>query len=462
LTSRKRLFGFTKQHITQHIANQYITQHDPPHTTIMDYEETVNYLFNIAPVFEHVGAKAYKAGLENTLALDEHFGHPHKRFKSIHIAGTNGKGSCSHTVAAMLQAAGWKVGLYTSPHLVDFRERIRVNGVCASEDYVVDFVRRKRGFFEGLNPSFFELTTAMAFDHFAKQGVDYAVVEVGLGGRLDCTNIITPILSVITNISLDHTQFIGTTLPQIAREKAGIIKSGVPVIVGETTSETRPVFEAKASEVGAPIIFAEDCNEIISHSALPHGGMRYTTKHYGELTGELGGTCQAKNTNTLLCVAETLKKLHAIDNDTYIFKAFSHVCGMTGLHGRWEHLHTKPTVVCDTGHNVGGWQYLCQQIKAQPCRALRIVFGMVDDKDINGVMSLLPRNATYYFTRANSKRAITETIVKALAEKHGLKGECYADVPTAYEQALGDASDDDFIFIGGSSYIVADILSYLK
>ena len=278
----------------------------------MDYQETVEYLYNSTPVFEHVGAVAYKEGLENTLAMDEHFGHPHRSYKTIHIAGTNGKGSCSHTLAAILQAAGYKVGLYTSPHLVDFRERIRVNGQMISEKRVVDFVADHRAFFEPLHPSFFELTTAMALLYFKEQQVDVAVIEVGLGGRLDCTNIITPVLSVITNISLDHTQFLGHTLEKIAGEKAGIIKIGVPVVVGETQAETAPVFQAKAEQQGAPILFAEHNREVTNWQFSQQGGIDYQTRSLGALHGQLGGEYQAKNTNTILAAIDVLQgKAHA-------------------------------------------------------------------------------------------------------------------------------------------------------
>lgn len=427
--------------------------------TTMDYKETVDYLFNSTPVFEHVGASAYKEGLSNTLALDEHFGHPHQQFKTIHVAGTNGKGSCSHTLAAILQSDGYKVGLYTSPHLVDFRERIRVNGQCISEKYVVDFVEKERYFFEPLHPSFFELTTALAFKYFAEQHVDIAVIEVGLGGRLDCTNIITPILSVITNISFDHTQFLGNTLAKIAGEKAGIIKEDVPVVIGETVAETKPVFIEKAHEKNSPICFAEDEQEVISAEPTDDGGMIYHTRHYGNLHGELGGIYQEKNTNTVLCAVNHIANI--IRNKDSIETGLSNVCALTGLTGRWQRIQNNPTVICDTGHNVGGWQYLSHQLNEQKCKRLRIVFGMVDDKDINTVMSMLPSDAVYYFTRATSKRAIPENKVKDIANKFRLDGNTYPNVAEAYQRALSEADEEDFIFVGGSSYIVADFLTYL-
>ena len=428
----------------------------------MNYQETVEYLFNSTPVFEKVGATAYKEGLSNTYELDKHFGHPHRQFKTVHVAGTNGKGSCSHTIAAILQAAGYRVGLYTSPHLVDFRERIRVNGECISEQYVVDFVEEERNFFEPLHPSFFELTTALAFKYFAEAKVDIAVIEVGLGGRLDCTNIITPILSVITNISLDHTQFLGDTLQKIAGEKAGIIKPNVPVVIGESNSETRPVFEAKAAENNAPIIFAEDTQEVLKAEHKPNGTMLYTTKSYGNISGELAGEYQQKNTNTVLHVVKYLKDVRIINNDDCVRAGFANVCEATGLMGRWQTIGKSPLVVCDTGHNVGGWQYLSSQIKSVECKALRIVFGMVDDKDIEHVMDMLPKNAVYYFAQATTHRAIPVAVVGEKAAAHDLHGTCYTSVDEAYEHALADADKDDFVFVGGSSYVVADLLTYLK
>ncbi len=408
----------------------------------MTYQETIEYLYNVTPVFEHTGASAYKEGLSNTLALDEHFGHPHRHYQTIHVAGTNGKGSCSHTLASILQEAGYKVGLYTSPHLVDFRERIRVNGQCISKERVVSFVKEERGFFEPLHPSFFELTTALAFKYFAEQKVDIAVIEVGLGGRLDCTNIIFPILSVITNISFDHTGFLGSTLAQIAGEKAGIIKQGVPVVIGEYNEETRPVFEEKANAMSAPLFFAQDTEELGK-----------------DIDFELKGDYQARNKQTILTAVEHLP--FGIDHES-IRRGFARVCENTGLAGRWQTIQEAPKVVCDTGHNVGGWQYLSRQIQAQPCRQLRIVFGMVDDKDIDTVMGLLPRQAVYYWTQADNHRAIPANRIAVLAREHGLWGKSYRQVAMAYRAALQEAEADDFIFVGGSSYVVADFLTAIE
>ena len=428
----------------------------------MNYQETLNYLYNSTPVFEHVGAVAYKEGLQNTLALDKHFNHPHTNFKTIHIAGTNGKGSCSHSLASILQEAGYKVGLYTSPHLVDFRERIRVNGQCISKERVVKFVEDERKFFEPLHPSFFELTTALAFKYFDEQKVDIAIIEVGLGGRLDCTNIISPILSIITNISFDHTQFLGDTLAKIAGEKAGIIKKGVPVIIGEANEETRPVFQSKANEVNSDIVFAEDNAIVTSSSPIVDGGRRYNLSNNSTLVGELSGDYQERNMNTILCACNILKQMNIIKNDDIIAKGLTNICKNTGLLGRWQTIQNNPTVVCDTGHNVGGWNYLAPQIKRQQCNQLRIVFGMVDDKDINSVMYLLPKNAIYYWTQAESKRAIKAERVAEIAIKHDLRGEIFDNVEVAYTKALQDSNKDDFVFVGGSSYIVADLLTFLS
>ena len=412
----------------------------------MTYKETIEYLFNSTPVFEHVGASAYKPGLQTTEILDAHYGHPHKNFKTIHIAGTNGKGSVSHSLASILQEAGYKVGLYTSPHLIDFRERIRVNGIPVSEEYVIRFVEdfkllnSKR--IHPLSPSFFELTTALAFKYFAEEKIDIAVIEVGLGGRLDCTNIITPILSVITNISFDHTQFLGNTLAQIASEKAGIIKHQVPVVIGETTKETRPVFENKAKEMDAPIFFAEEIDQ----------------SECDQYDFELKGSYQKKNLRTILCATKRLPFIHP----EHIQKGLTNVCKNTGLMGRWQTLSTNPLIICDTGHNVGGWKYLAPQISSVPCDRLHIVFGMVDDKDIRNVLSMLPKNAVYYFTQANNHRAIPAQQVGVLAKEYGLSGNTYPAVAQAYEEAKSSASEKDFIFIGGSSYIVADLLCHIS
>lgn len=410
----------------------------------MNYQETTEYLFNSTPVFEKIGAKAYKPGLQTTHALDEHFGHPHRQYKTIHIAGTNGKGSCSHTIAAILQSQGYKVGLYTSPHLVDFRERIRVNGECLPEQYVIDFVEENRAFFEPLHPSFFELTTAMAFKYFAEQKVDYAVIEVGLGGRLDCTNIITPVLSVITNISFDHTLFLGNTLAEIAGEKAGIIKPHVPVVIGEYIEETRPVFEKVAGEHHSPILFAQDEDTVM------------------EVDMELKGSYQERNRKTILAALKVLRQTMTI-SDEAIRNGFGHVCELTGLRGRWEKLGEAPLVICDTGHNLAGWKYLATQINDVDAQVKHIVFGMVDDKDVEHVLQLLrdklKNGVKFYWTQPSTKRAIPVEKLRDTALKYDLHGELYHSVKEAYMAAKANAKNDDFVFVGGSSYVVADLLS---
>ncbi|MGP1623459.1 bifunctional folylpolyglutamate synthase/dihydrofolate synthase [Bacteroides heparinolyticus] len=409
----------------------------------MDYQDTLTYLYNSTPMFQQVGGSAYKEGLENTLALDEHFGHPHRKFRTIHVAGTNGKGSCSHTIAAILQEAGYSVGLYTSPHLVDFRERIRVNGQPIPEEYVIRFVEEERCFFEPLHPSFFELTTAMAFRYFADVEIDVAVIEVGLGGRLDCTNIIHPDLCIITNISLDHTQFLGNTLPQIAREKAGIIKSDIPVVIGETTPETKAVFQKRAGEVNAPIYFAEE------NGREDYPGIEY----------ELKGLYQKKNSRTILTALPLLKEAGYRLDEQSVRRGFAHVTELTGLMGRWQKLQNHPTLICDTGHNVGGITYIVEQLKQQAFHNLHIIIGMVNDKDIQGVLALLPEDAIYYFTQASVKRALPANDLQKLAESAGLKGNCYPDVPSAVRAAQEKSLPEDFIFVGGSSFIVADLLA---
>lgn len=413
----------------------------------MTYNDTLEYLYNSTPVFERVGASAYKEGLYNTLQLDEHFNHPHRQYHTIHVAGTNGKGSTSHTLAAILQAEGYKVGLYTSPHLVDFAERIRINGEPIEHQYVVDFVHEHKAFFEPLHPSFFEIVTAMAFKYFADRDVDIAVVEVGLGGRLDCTNIITPILSIITNISYDHTALLGNTLGKIAAEKAGIIKQGIPVVVGEWNDETLPVFEKTARRHDARLILAD-------------------SRQNADF--QLKGTYQTRNLATILTAVRELQDMGIIAHESdAVSTGLNNVCSLTGLRGRWETIRQNPLVICDTGHNVAAWNYLSKQLsdthrecvsKNEEAR-MRIVFGMVDDKDIDTVLSLLPRNAIYYFCQASTHRAIPAQTVKEKAERHGIVGEAFMTVGKAYETALAQSKDCDFIFVGGSSYVVADFLT---
>lgn len=414
----------------------------------MTYSEATEYLFTSAPLFQNIGAGAYKEGLGNTEVLDEHFNHPHRSYKTIHVAGTNGKGSVSHTLAAILQSAGYRVGLYTSPHLVDFRERIRVNGEMIPEERVIRFVEEERYFFEPLHPSFFELTTSLAFKYFEEAGVEIAVIETGLGGRLDCTNIIRPILSIITNISFDHVQFLGNTLSAISKEKAGIIKQGIPVVIGETkgNEEVRQVFADKASETNSPILFADE----LWHTPVET---------------QLKGLCQEKNTQTILTALDFLmgKQEGCLEDNTLdiskenIRQGFAHVCELTGLMGRWQTLAESPLTICDTGHNVGGWEYLGKQLEGTP-GTLHIVIGMVGDKDIRKVVNMLPIRAKYYFTQASVARAMPVAEFAAIARKVGLKGDSYECVAHAYKAAKESASETDTIFIGGSTFVVADML----
>lgn len=424
----------------------------------MNYKQTIEYLYNQLPVFQQVGASAYKEGLDNTLALDDYFGHPHGNYRTIHVAGTNGKGSTSHLLAAVLQQSGYKVGLYTSPHLVDFRERIRVNGEKIAEQYVVDFVEKHCKSFEPIYPSFFELTMMMSFCYFADMKVDVAVIEVGLGGRLDSTNIITPDLSIITNISFDHTQFLGDTLEKIAGEKSGIMKNNVPVVIGETVPETRPVFELCAERTGAPLIFAEERNYILSAEHDSQYWL-FESKHYPHLKGELNGNVQIKNAATVLCAIEQLQNKGYIIPQNAVYDGFAHVVELTGLMGRWQVLkESLPKIVCDTAHNSGGMQYIADQLKNETYEKLHIVIGMVNDKDITAILKLLPKNAIYYFTRASIARALDEKNLQKQAEGFGLKGNTYPTVNDALFSVMRSVGENDFIYIGGSNFVVAEAL----
>ena len=409
----------------------------------MTYQETINYLYSAAPLFQNIGAGAYKEGLSTTKTLDAYFGHPHTTFQTIHVGGTNGKGSTSHSIAAVLQSAGYKVGLFTSPHLVDFRERIRVNGEMMEEEYVVQFVETHRHFFEPLYPSFFELTTAMAFRYFADQGVDIAVIEVGLGGRLDCTNIIRPLLSVITNISFDHTQFLGATLKEIATEKAGIIKPGIPIVVGEHGAESDLVFKEVAIQQNAPLYFAEDTDICVENIFF-----------------QLKGDCQKKNLRTICTALSILQEQLNISSE-HIREGLAHVCDLTHLMGRWQTLSTAPLTICDTGHNIGGWRYLAKRLQQfiDEGKQVHIVFGMVNDKDITHVVALLPKNARYYFTQASVNRALPAEKLMHVATNFNLKGATFANVTAAHQAAINNASPEDVIFIGGSTFVVADLLT---
>ena len=441
----------------------------------MNYNQAVQYLFDSAPMFQNVGAAAYKEGLGGTLALDAYFGHPHRQYRTIHVGGTNGKGSVTHTLAAILQAQGYRVGLYTSPHLVDFRERIRVNGKMISKQRVTRYVEELKASLLGGRLdggfSFFELATALAFQYFAEQKVDFAVIEVGLGGRLDCTNIITPVLSVITNISFDHVQFLGDTLPKIASEKAGIIKPGIPVCIGENINdEVKAVFQDKAKEVNAPITFAED-----RPSKSPLKGDFLFSPFKGESEGvfALTGLCQEKNRRTILTSVRLLREQGIEISDEAVRRGFAEVTTMTGLMGRWQTIGTKPLTICDTGHNVGGMQYIVRQldeIKNEKLKnknvgevRLHIVIGMVSDKDVSTVLSMLPKDAIYYFTQASVLRAMpAEELAKRALSIFNFQFSTYNDVATAYQASKANANEDDLIFIGGSTFIVADLLESLQ
>lgn len=426
----------------------------------MTYKEALDFLYTQLPVFQRVGADAYKPGLETSFSLAEAFGNPHKAFKSVHVAGTNGKGSVSHTIAAILQSSGYKVGLYTSPHLVDFRERMRVNGEMITEEEVVDFVERYRSMELDLHPSFFELTMMMAFEFFQRRHVDVAVVEVGLGGRLDSTNIITPSLSVITNISFDHMQFLGDTLEKIASEKAGIIKRGIPVVIGESSGSVRKVFADKARIENSPIRYADD-NPLYSEALSESDRIHYKETPYGDISGELSGDCQKKNTATILNALDELADQGWNISPEAVSKGFAEVCALTGLMGRWMKVGENPLVICDTGHNSGGWAYLSEQIEGCPGQK-HIVIGFVNDKAIDHILCMMPKNARYYFTQASVARALSAETLAAEAEKAGLHGGIYHTVDEAVDSALGNALSGDTVFIGGSTFVVADYLAALR
>lgn len=433
----------------------------------MTYNEATEFLYTQVPMFQRVGASAYKPGLETSIRLESLFGNPHEKFRSIHIAGTNGKGSTAHTLAAVLQCAGYKTGLYTSPHLVDFRERIRVNGEMIEETAVVDFVKRYKalvdvGKIQGQLPSFFELTMVMAFEYFAACNIDVAVVETGLGGRLDSTNIITPELSVITNISYDHTQFLGDTLEKIATEKAGIIKPGVPVVVGEAGHDSvRSIFVHKAEAENAPLLFASDrkCYDSCDTSGCK---ILYRNTPFGDITGELSGNYQQLNAATIITSLEVMRNIGFDISDANVQSGFANVCRITGLAGRWMKISDSPVTICDTGHNIGGWQHIVEQLEHWQGQR-HIVVGFVSDKDVSSVLQIMPNErVSYYFTQASIPRAMASEKLAAFAREYGLTGKCYATVADAYEAAKLASNPYDMIFVGGSTFVVADFLSVLK
>lgn len=428
------------------------------------YQEALDFLFSQLPMFSRVGAAAYKPGLDTSLAIDTYFDHPHRRFKSIHVGGTNGKGSTSHMLAAILQAQGYKVGLYTSPHLVDFRERMRVDGEMIPREKVVKFVEKWKGCgYEG-HPSFFELTMMMAFNWFAEENVDYAVIEVGMGGRLDSTNIITPEMCVITNISNDHTQFLGDTLPKIAVEKAGIMKSGIPAVVGEAEGEIREVFEKRRREVGCHVIFAEDTPRLMSISEDPEGGWRCTSAE-GAYSSPLAGDYQKRNLETVLHAVDTMRECGIEVSDSSVREGIANVERLTGLKGRWTVLSHSPLTIADTGHNIAGITYNMGQLRrlrdSRHGSRLRIVIGFVADKAIDKILHLLPPDAEYYITNAQIPRALPGEKLKERFIEAGLDGTVYPCVKDAYDAALKASSPDDILFIGGSTFIVADLLAAL-
>jgi dihydrofolate synthase/folylpolyglutamate synthase len=427
----------------------------------MNYEEVIKFMFNSLPMYQRIGKAAYKANLENTLALDKHFNSPHKNFKTIHVAGTNGKGSVSHSIASILQEAGYKTGLYTSPHLVDYRERIRVNGQMISQQYVTDFINNNIGIIKDIGPSFFEMSVALAFDYFRACNINIAVIEVGMGGRLDSTNIINPVLSIITNIGYDHTQFLGNTPSEIAFEKAGIIKPYIPCIIGETNYKTKDVFVQKANEMHAPIIFADQYYSTSLTSVNDRVGIyniETKTKTY-RLEFELAGSYQQRNLATILQSVETLNNLDVNITAENLNNGLKRIRQNTGLRGRWEILSYAPLTICDTGHNQEGLSYVITQLLSQHYKKLHIVIGFVSDKNITTILSLFPKHAEYYFTQASVPRALPAIELQKEALKHNLIGNPYEDVISAFNSAKDNSDKDDMIFIGGSTFVVGDLLA---
>lgn len=431
----------------------------------MDYQQSLDFLYSQLPMFSRIGAPAYKPGLDTSLNLDNFFGHPHRRFRSFHIAGTNGKGSTSHMLAAILQSQGYRTALYTSPHLVDFRERMRIDGKMIPKEDVVSFVEKWRNSGYPGHPSFFELTMMMAFDWFASQNVDFAIIEVGMGGRLDSTNIITPEACAITNISKDHTQFLGATLPEIAMEKAGIMKKGIPVVIGEAEGDVRKVFENHAAEIGAPITFSSDTRRILSVRRADDGGWEGESKE-GKWHSPLGGDYQLHNIETVLHAVDAIRKCGVRIDDEAVCKGISEVDTLTGLRGRWSILSRKPLTIADTGHNIAGIESNMKQLQEllakRPGSRLRFVIGFVADKDIDNILRLLPHEADYYITNAAIPRALPADKLHERFLEAGLDGRTFPTVAEAYETALAESAPSDILYIGGSTFIVADLLASLK
>jgi dihydrofolate synthase/folylpolyglutamate synthase len=429
----------------------------------MTYTETLDYLFSRLPMFTRIGAAAFKKDLTNTLALCKVLNQPQHQFTSIHIAGTNGKGSTSHMLASVLQQAGYKVGLYTSPHLKDFRERIRINGVMIPEQTVIDFVKQYQEVFDTIEPSFFEWTVALCFDYFAKEQVDIAIIETGLGGRLDSTNVITPIVSVITNIGWDHMDMLGDTLPLIAAEKAGIIKPRVPLVIGEYHPETADVFTQKANDEHSPIVFAQDMVTLQSYHHTNHTSICDVYVQgkpwLPQLECDLPGTYQQFNIPTVLATILQIQQtgLYTL-TDEQIRLGILNVKTNTGLMGRWQVLTETPLTICDTGHNVNGIQYIVEQLNTLSYQRLHLVIGMVKDKDITKILSLLPKHAEYYFCNANIPRALPANELATAANQMGLNGQAYGSVANALKAAQAVAQHNDVIFIGGSTFVVAEVV----
>jgi dihydrofolate synthase / folylpolyglutamate synthase len=429
----------------------------------MNYSEAIDFLFTTLPMYQRQGKAAYKDNLDNTLRLDKYFGHPHTRFTTIHVAGTNGKGSVSHMLASALQAAGFKTGLYTSPHLLDFRERIRINGKVIPEEEVTGFVNDKQKLIEEVHASFFEMCVAMAFDYFAREQVDVAVVETGMGGRLDSTNIITPALSIITNISLDHTAFLGSKISSIAREKGGIIKEKVPLLIGRAEAPMEEVLRSMAIEKNAPLTCANQCYEPRFRTLDRDGIMHFRIGKPGEtdsltISCDLSGDYQQENIITAYTALELLQKLRWDISEEDIKKGFASVSSSTGIRGRWQTLAHNPRSICDTAHNPDGIATVIAQIRQVPWRRLHMVWGMVSDKDLDAVLPLLPPEASYYFTRSSVPRSMDAEVLARRARKQGLKGKTFPGVEEAYRAAQKEAGPDDMIFTGGSTFVVADLL----
>ncbi|MBP7507960.1 MAG: bifunctional folylpolyglutamate synthase/dihydrofolate synthase [Prolixibacteraceae bacterium] len=422
----------------------------------MNYKRAIEYLIEQLPMFQRVGSAAYKDNLDNTIYLDNLYNNPHHSFKTIHIGGTNGKGSVSHMLASVLQSAGYKVGLFTSPHLKDFRERIRVNGRMISKKAVTDFVNNFLKTNNELKLSFFELSVSLAFNYFREKEIDIAVIEVGLGGRLDCTNIITPVVSVITNISYDHVNILGDTLQKIATEKAGIIKKNIPVIIGESQTETDSIFLEKAKKMNSPIVFSDKKYKIENTGQASYLAINENTSEEYKLG--LNGIYQQKNLATVLSSVDILNSSGIKIKKEALLNGLKNVVENTGLQGRWQKINDHPLIICDTGHNEGGIKYITKQLEMEKYDKLHIVFGMVSDKDITKVLSMLPEKAIYYFCKASVERALDENILKEKALVYRLSGEAYSTVKDALEAAKNNSSENDMIFVGGSTFVVAEVV----